>query len=94
MEGNIVQYVKTCSWTFETSFTLYTPQLKPMHPVLHVSLLLLLMASHSTDGFSLQCFHSLGNYMQMMNVLQPIAFDVLECLSQLFDYYLYGVKKP
>lgn len=32
-----------------------------------------------------------GNYMQMMNVLQPIAFDVLECLSQLFDYYLFGV---
>ena len=29
--------------------------------------------------------------MQMMNVLHPIAFDVLECLSQLFDYYLYGV---
>ena len=30
--------------------------------------------------------------MQMMNVLQPIAFDVLECLSQLFDYYLFGVN--
>lgn len=33
-----------------------------------------------------------GNYMQMMSVLQPIAFDVLECLSQLFDYYLYAVE--
>lgn len=33
-----------------------------------------------------------GNYMQMMSVLQPIAFDVLECLSQLFDYYLYAVS--
>ena len=33
-----------------------------------------------------------GNYMQMMNVLKPIAFDVLECLSQLFDYYLFGVS--
>lgn len=33
-----------------------------------------------------------GNYLQMMSVLQPIAFDVLECLSQLFDYYLYAVK--
>ena len=32
--------------------------------------------------------------MQMMNVLQPIAFDVLECLSQLFDYYLFGVSLP
>ena len=36
-------------------------------------------------------FFQTGNYMQMMNVLQPIAFDVLECLSQLFDYYLFGV---
>ena len=34
-----------------------------------------------------------GNYMQMMNVLQPIAFDVLECLSQLFDYYLIAVSR-
>ena len=33
-----------------------------------------------------------GHYMQMMNVLKPIAFDVLECLSQLFDYYLFGVS--
>ncbi|CAI8049389.1 Syndetin [Geodia barretti] len=32
-----------------------------------------------------------GHYMRMMNVLKPIAFDVLECLSQLFDYYLFGV---
>lgn len=37
------------------------------------------------------CGHA-GNYMQMMSVLQPIAFDVLECLSQLFDYYLYAVS--
>lgn len=34
-----------------------------------------------------------GNYMQMMNALKPIAFDVLECLSQLFDYYLFAVSK-
>ena len=33
-----------------------------------------------------------GNYMQIMTVLEPIAFDVLECLSQLFDYYLYAVR--
>ena len=33
-----------------------------------------------------------GNYMQIMTVLEPIAFDVLECLSQLFDYYLYAVS--
>jgi hypothetical protein len=32
-----------------------------------------------------------GNYMQMMNVLQPIAYDVIQCLTNLFDYYLYAV---
>jgi hypothetical protein len=32
-----------------------------------------------------------GNYLQMMNVLRTIGFDVLECLSQLYDYYLYVV---
>ena len=30
--------------------------------------------------------------MQMMHVLKPIASDVLECLTQLFDYYLYAVR--
>ncbi len=28
----------------------------------------------------------------MMNALQTIASDVLECLSQLFDYYLFAVS--
>lgn len=32
-----------------------------------------------------------GKYMQMMNILKPIAFDVIHCVSQLFDYYLYAV---
>ncbi|XP_064648148.1 syndetin-like [Lineus longissimus] len=32
-----------------------------------------------------------GKYMQMMNVLKPIAFDVMICMSKLFDYYLYAV---
>lgn len=27
----------------------------------------------------------------MMNILKPIAFDVIHCVSQLFDYYLYAV---
>ena len=27
-----------------------------------------------------------------MNVLKPIAFDVVICMSQLFDYYLYAVS--
>ena len=30
--------------------------------------------------------------MQMMHVLKPIASDVLECLTHLFDYYLYAVS--
>lgn len=34
---------------------------------------------------------SAGKYMQMMNILKPIAFDVIHCVSQLFDYYLYAV---
>lgn len=37
-------------------------------------------------------FFLLGKYMQMMNVLKPIAFDVVICMSQLFDYYLYAVR--
>ncbi len=32
-----------------------------------------------------------GKYMQMMSLLKPVAFDVLICMSQLFDYYLYTV---
>ncbi|CAF0818466.1 unnamed protein product, partial [Didymodactylos carnosus] len=32
-----------------------------------------------------------GRYMQMINVLKPIAFDVIICMTQLFDYYLYTV---
>lgn len=32
-----------------------------------------------------------GKYIQMMMVLQPIAFDVIICLTKLFDYYLYTV---
>lgn len=37
------------------------------------------------------CF-VVGKYMQMMNVLKPIAFDVVICMSQLFDYYLFAVS--
>lgn len=33
-----------------------------------------------------------GKYLQMMVVLQPIAFDVIICLTKLFDYYLYAVS--
>ena len=30
--------------------------------------------------------------MQMMSVLKPISFDVIFCMSQIFDYYLYTVS--
>jgi hypothetical protein len=34
-----------------------------------------------------------GKYMHMMNILRPIAFDVMLCMFQLFDYYLFTVYK-
>lgn len=37
------------------------------------------------------CLVPSGKYMQMMSILKPIAFDVIHCASQLFDYYLYAV---
>ncbi|CAL8294189.1 unnamed protein product [Merluccius merluccius] len=40
---------------------------------------------------TLNVIRLLGKYMQMMNILKPIAFDVIHCVSQLFDYYLYAV---
>ena len=30
--------------------------------------------------------------MQMMAVLEPIAFDVLQCMTHLFDFFLYSVS--
>ncbi|CAF0983402.1 unnamed protein product [Adineta steineri] len=32
-----------------------------------------------------------GRYMEMIEMLKPIAFDVIICMTQLFDYYLYTV---
>lgn len=29
--------------------------------------------------------------MEMIEMLKPIAFDVIICMTQLFDYYLYTV---
>ncbi|KAL2080030.1 hypothetical protein ACEWY4_023823 [Coilia grayii] len=40
---------------------------------------------------TLNVIRLVGKYMQMMSILQPIAFDVIHCVSQLFDYYLYAV---
>ncbi|XP_015413744.1 PREDICTED: syndetin [Myotis davidii] len=40
---------------------------------------------------TLNVIRLVGKYMQMMNILKPIAFDVIHFMSQLFDYYLYAV---
>ncbi|KAG7501373.1 hypothetical protein JOB18_047835 [Solea senegalensis] len=40
---------------------------------------------------TLNVIRLVGKYMQMMSILKPIAFDVIHCVSQLFDYYLYAV---
>ncbi|GFG36817.1 hypothetical protein Cfor_08649 [Coptotermes formosanus] len=32
-----------------------------------------------------------GTYVQMSRLLRPIACEVIECMSQLFDYYLFAV---
>lgn len=40
---------------------------------------------------TLNVMRVIGKYMQMMTVLKPIAFDVVLCMSQLFDYYFYTV---
>nr|KAG5709161.1 hypothetical protein BaRGS_028617 [Batillaria attramentaria] len=34
-----------------------------------------------------------GKYLQMISVLHPIAFDVISCMSQLFEYYLYTISQ-
>ncbi|GFS12991.1 coiled-coil domain containing 132 [Elysia marginata] len=33
----------------------------------------------------------MGKYLQMISFLKPIAFEVISCMSQLFDYYLFTV---
>ena len=33
-----------------------------------------------------------GRYLQMMRLLRPIASDVMNCISQIFDYYLFVVS--
>uniref|UniRef100_A0A8C0KCP4 VPS50 subunit of EARP/GARPII complex n=1 Tax=Canis lupus dingo TaxID=286419 RepID=A0A8C0KCP4_CANLU len=40
---------------------------------------------------TLNVIRLVGKYMQMMNILKPIAFDVIHFMSQLFDYYLYAI---
>ncbi|XP_065583263.1 syndetin-like isoform X2 [Artemia franciscana] len=42
---------------------------------------------------ALSLLRLIGRYLQMMRLLQPIAFDICICLNQLIDYYLYAVAK-
>ncbi|XP_014679022.1 PREDICTED: syndetin-like, partial [Priapulus caudatus] len=52
---------------------------------------------HNSDGASLVWVivsyrpHNFCKYIQMMDCLRTIAFDVTICMSQLFDFYLYAV---
>ncbi|CAH1989145.1 unnamed protein product [Acanthoscelides obtectus] len=40
---------------------------------------------------TLSVLRQIGKYIQMSRLLQPIAFQIITCMSQLFDYYLYAV---
>ncbi|XP_041367289.1 syndetin-like [Gigantopelta aegis] len=40
---------------------------------------------------TLNVLRVVGKYLQMMTVLKPVAFDVINYMSQLFDYILYTV---
>ncbi|XP_067655152.1 syndetin-like [Haliotis asinina] len=40
---------------------------------------------------TLNVLRVIGKYLQMMAVLKPIAYDVISCTAQLFDYILYTV---
>ncbi|XP_012938430.1 syndetin [Aplysia californica] len=40
---------------------------------------------------TLNVLRVMGKYLQMISVLKPISFEVISCMSQLFDYYMYTV---
>ncbi|CAG9830056.1 unnamed protein product [Diabrotica balteata] len=40
---------------------------------------------------SLTVLRQMGKYIQMSRLLKPIAFRIISCMNQLFDYYLYSV---
>ncbi|KAA3677131.1 uncharacterized protein DEA37_0000837 [Paragonimus westermani] len=39
---------------------------------------------------ALEVLRLIGRYMQMMQLLRPIAAEVMHCVCQVFDYYLYS----
>ena len=60
------------------------------------------MAYNSVTSITIACVNLIryiGNYLQMMQILQPIAFEVFQGVIQLHEYYLYVLvyffcKKP
>lgn len=40
---------------------------------------------------TLTVLRHVGKYLQMCRLLRPIAFDIICCMNQLFEYYLYAV---
>jgi hypothetical protein len=40
---------------------------------------------------TLMVLRQCGKYLQMSRLLRPIASEVIVCMSELFDYYLYAV---
>lgn len=49
------------------------------------------MKSPILTNTTLTVLRHCGKYLQMSHLLRPIAFEVIVCMSQLFDYYLYAV---
>ncbi|PNF39556.1 Syndetin [Cryptotermes secundus] len=50
-----------------------------------------LMKAPILTNTTLTVLRQCGKYLQMSHLLRPIAFEVIVCMSQLFDYYLYAV---
>lgn len=42
---------------------------------------------------ALSVLRQIGKYLQMSRLLRPIAFDIIMCMTQLFDFYVYGVHR-
>lgn len=40
---------------------------------------------------TLTVLRQMGKYLQMSRLLKPIAYNIIMCMNQLFDYYLYAV---
>ncbi|EUB56811.1 Coiled-coil domain-containing protein [Echinococcus granulosus] len=40
---------------------------------------------------TIEVFRLFGRYLQMMRLLRPIASEVMHCIGQIFDYYLFVV---